>query len=68
MIRQELGVLLYAQTETEFADTQLLGKRPWIFNTDVRHDAERRSVAASLVIEPSGVRIVGSAATALALA
>lgn len=67
MTREELKDLLDAQTETEFTDGQLLGRRPWIFDADETYHAWRRSVAATLAIEPSAVCIVGSAATGFSL-
>lgn len=67
MTRQDLKNLLDAQTETEFTDGQLLGRRPWIFDADEAYHAWRRSVAGALSIEPSAVCIVGSAATGFSL-
>jgi hypothetical protein len=67
MTLEELKTLLNAQTEFEFIDGLLLGRRPWIFDADDSYDAWRRYVAATLAIHPDAVRVVGSAATGFSL-
>ncbi len=67
MTVQELIARLDAQTEAEFIDLQLLGRRPWIFNADGPYDAWRTVVSQVLGMSADGIRIVGSAATGYSL-
>lgn len=67
MTVEELMGVLDAQTESEFVDRQLLGRRPWIFGDDEPFDAWRALVSQVLGIMPDNIRIVGSAATGYSL-
>ena len=67
MTTEELAALLTAQTDIDFVETHLLGRRPWIFDTDKTYDEWRVAVARALLVDPISVQIVGSAATGYSL-
>jgi len=67
MTTEELAALLTAQTDIDFDETHLLGRRPWIFDTDKTYDEWGVAVARALLVDPISVQIVGSAATGYSL-
>jgi hypothetical protein len=67
MTRAELRAALNSCGDGEFVDRELLGRRPWIFETAEIYRAWQVSVAKEIDVVPDNIRIVGSAATGYSL-
>jgi hypothetical protein len=67
LTRDELKALLNERSDTDFVDRELLGRRPWIFDSDASFITWRGTIAAELGCPPDTVCIVGSAATGYSL-
>jgi hypothetical protein len=67
MTKDELKQLLNLRTNGEFVDSEILGRRPWIFADEQQYTSWSASVANVLTVQTDHVRIVGSAATGYSL-
>jgi hypothetical protein len=67
MTREQLRDLLADTADLDFVCRNLLGRRPWIFDSDEKYHTWRETLASGLNLQTRNIVVVGSAATGFCL-